>query len=258
MLAPVLDEDGRIVGIIGIRSAITTPFSSSSVTLVGLFVSSRIVVTPIGAIEDVAACDPFVPDEGRLVADVPVGEVKRVVDVIAVKDLLPRIKERIEEGAGTTELPGARALVVVHLFGPETTISDKTIKIGTTAPLSGPVSAFAQIAKSAEAYFNKVNDEGGIYGRDLVVACVDDMIQRTERAVRAEGGTVAFTNGCFDVIHAGHVSLLERSAAGWAIAATLADGRRRAPRREGSGRDMRLLPCSLKRSKDGRVCMVSI
>ncbi|MEY9923279.1 ABC-type branched-subunit amino acid transport system substrate-binding protein [Bradyrhizobium japonicum] len=37
---------------------------------------------------------------------------------------------------------------------------DKTIKIGTTAPLSGPVSAFAQIAKSAEAYFRKVNDEG--------------------------------------------------------------------------------------------------
>jgi len=33
------------------------------------------------------------------------------------------------------------------------------------------------------------------------------------RAVRAEGGKVAFTNGCFDVIHAGHVSLLERSSA---------------------------------------------
>lgn len=33
------------------------------------------------------------------------------------------------------------------------------------------------------------------------------------RAVREWGGTVAFTNGCFDVIHAGHVSLLERSSA---------------------------------------------
>ncbi|RMH10872.1 MAG: D-glycero-beta-D-manno-heptose 1-phosphate adenylyltransferase, partial [Planctomycetota bacterium] len=32
------------------------------------------------------------------------------------------------------------------------------------------------------------------------------------RAVRESGGTIAFTNGCFDVIHAGHISLLERSA----------------------------------------------
>ena len=44
---------------------------------------------------------------------------------------------------------------------------DKTVKIGTTAPLSGPVSAFAQIAKSAEAYFRKVNDEGGVNGRRI-------------------------------------------------------------------------------------------
>lgn len=31
-------------------------------------------------------------------------------------------------------------------------------------------------------------------------------------AVRRSGGTVVFTNGCFDVLHAGHVSLLEKSA----------------------------------------------
>ncbi|MBL4590660.1 MAG: D-glycero-beta-D-manno-heptose 1-phosphate adenylyltransferase, partial [Phycisphaerales bacterium] len=32
------------------------------------------------------------------------------------------------------------------------------------------------------------------------------------RAARKDGKSVVFTNGCFDVIHAGHVSLLERSA----------------------------------------------
>ena len=52
--------------------------------------------------------------------------------------------------------------------------TDKVIKIGTTAPLSGPVSAFAQIAKSAEAYFNKVNDEGGVNGRRIQMIIVDD------------------------------------------------------------------------------------
>jgi D-beta-D-heptose 7-phosphate kinase / D-beta-D-heptose 1-phosphate adenosyltransferase len=44
------------------------------------------------------------------------------------------------------------------------------------------------------------------------VRSLDEVLVQV-RAVRQDGGTVAFTNGCFDVIHAGHVSLLERSAA---------------------------------------------
>lgn len=32
-------------------------------------------------------------------------------------------------------------------------------------------------------------------------------------AVRASGQKVVFTNGCFDVLHAGHVSMLEEAAA---------------------------------------------
>ncbi len=50
-----------------------------------------------------------------------------------------------------------------------------------------------------------VSQTGGLRSLDEVMVQV--------RAVRADGGTVAFTNGCFDVIHAGHISLLERSAA---------------------------------------------
>jgi rfaE bifunctional protein nucleotidyltransferase chain/domain len=38
---------------------------------------------------------------------------------------------------------------------------------------------------------------------DLAAAC---------DAVRAEGRTVVFTNGCFDVLHPGHIRLLRRSA----------------------------------------------
>ncbi|MCB2225112.1 MAG: D-glycero-beta-D-manno-heptose 1-phosphate adenylyltransferase [Desulfarculaceae bacterium] len=33
------------------------------------------------------------------------------------------------------------------------------------------------------------------------------------RAVRARGGKVVFTNGCFDLLHAGHVDILERARA---------------------------------------------
>src|ERR1044071_4262678 len=74
----------------------------------------------------------------------------------------------------------------------DTGADDKTIKIGTTAPLSGPVSAFAQIAKSAEAYFNKVNDEGGVNGRRIQMIIVDDAysppktVEQTRRLVESD------------------------------------------------------------------------
>jgi branched-chain amino acid transport system substrate-binding protein len=69
---------------------------------------------------------------------------------------------------------------------------DKKIKIGTTAPLSGPVSAYAQIAKSAEAYFRKVNDDGGINGRRIEMIIADDAysppktVEQTRRLVESD------------------------------------------------------------------------
>ena len=74
----------------------------------------------------------------------------------------------------------------------DTGADDKTIKIGTTAPLSGPVSAFAQIAKSAEAYFRKVNDEGGVNGRRIEMIIADDAysppktVEQTRRLVESD------------------------------------------------------------------------
>lgn len=42
------------------------------------------------------------------------------------------------------------------------------------------------------------------------VVSVDEAVAFAQ-AVRQQGGTVAFTNGCFDLLHAGHVHLLERA-----------------------------------------------
>jgi ABC-type branched-subunit amino acid transport system substrate-binding protein len=75
---------------------------------------------------------------------------------------------RLRFAAATVLLP----LLAAHTASAQTAkydpgADDKTIKIGTTAPLSGPVSAFAQIAKSAEPYFRKVNDDGGVNGRRI-------------------------------------------------------------------------------------------
>lgn len=39
-----------------------------------------------------------------------------------------------------------------------------------------------------------------------------DEVRAEVASVRRNGGTVVFTNGCFDVLHAGHVTLLEKAA----------------------------------------------
>ena len=57
----------------------------------------------------------------------------------------------------------------------ETGITKDSIKIGATMDLTGP-SAFAgvNIKKGIELYFQKINDDGGIYGRKLKLIPEDD------------------------------------------------------------------------------------
>jgi ABC-type branched-subunit amino acid transport system substrate-binding protein len=52
--------------------------------------------------------------------------------------------------------------------------SDQEIKIGQTMPYSGPASAYGTIGRVEAAYFQKINDEGGINGRKLKLLSVDD------------------------------------------------------------------------------------
>ncbi len=52
--------------------------------------------------------------------------------------------------------------------------SDTEIKIGNFVPYSGPVSAYGTIGKAAGAYFDKINDEGGVSGRKIKYISVDD------------------------------------------------------------------------------------
>lgn len=56
----------------------------------------------------------------------------------------------------------------------DTGANDKEIRIGHIVPYSGPVSAYGTIGKSIIAYFQKVNDEGGINGRKVTVISLDD------------------------------------------------------------------------------------
>src|SRR5690242_12533996 len=51
--------------------------------------------------------------------------------------------------------------------------SDTEIKIGNTNPYSGPASAYGTIGKTIEAYWKKVNAEGGINGRKVTFITYD-------------------------------------------------------------------------------------
>jgi branched-chain amino acid transport system substrate-binding protein len=52
--------------------------------------------------------------------------------------------------------------------------TDTEIKIGQTVPFSGPVSAYASIGKTQAAYFNMINDQGGVNGRKINLIQYDD------------------------------------------------------------------------------------
>jgi branched-chain amino acid transport system substrate-binding protein len=52
--------------------------------------------------------------------------------------------------------------------------TDTDIKVGNIMPYSGPASAFGVIGKTEQAYFRKINAEGGINGRKVTFISYDD------------------------------------------------------------------------------------
>jgi branched-chain amino acid transport system substrate-binding protein len=56
----------------------------------------------------------------------------------------------------------------------DTGATDTEIKIGNIMPYSGAASAYGVIGKTEQAYFNKINAEGGINGRKITFISYDD------------------------------------------------------------------------------------
>src|SRR5262249_3412982 len=56
----------------------------------------------------------------------------------------------------------------------DTGASDTQIKIGNIMPHNRPASAYGVIGKTEQAYFNKINAEGGINGRKITFLSYDD------------------------------------------------------------------------------------
>jgi branched-chain amino acid transport system substrate-binding protein len=71
---------------------------------------------------------------------------------------------RDDEGGGSGDGGG----------GDATGVTENTIKLGTSFPLSGPASAYSTITRAQKAYFEKVNAEGGVNGRKIEYTVLDD------------------------------------------------------------------------------------
>ena len=75
-------------------------------------------------------------------------------------------------------------------YGPG--VSDVAIKIGNTAPYSGPLSSNAAVPRAEAAYFRMINDNGGINGRKIEFISYDDAysppktVEQTRKLVESD------------------------------------------------------------------------
>ena len=83
---------------------------------------------------------------------------------------------RLSRRSLTTGALGLAALGTPALaqkaYGPG--VTDTEVKLGQTMPYSGPVSAFSIVGRTQSAYFNMLNEQGGINGRKIRLISLDD------------------------------------------------------------------------------------
>jgi branched-chain amino acid transport system substrate-binding protein len=74
-------------------------------------------------------------------------------------------------GAGAFGMLAGRS-AVAKSYGPG--VTDSEIKLGTTSPYSGPASAYGIYGHAQTAYFQMINDQGGINGRKINLISLDN------------------------------------------------------------------------------------
>jgi branched-chain amino acid transport system substrate-binding protein len=79
-------------------------------------------------------------------------------------------------------------------------ITQTTIVLGGTSPLTGPAAAYASVARGAKAYFDSVNAKGGVARRKFQYKIVDDAynpaqsVQATRQLVEQDGVFAVFNS----------------------------------------------------------------
>src|ERR1700761_5038864 len=87
---------------------------------------------------------------------------------------MPVTGNRLAVAAATLTLFAAASTSALAQKKYDTGATDTEIKIGNIMPYSGPASAYGVIGKTEQAYFNKINAEGGINGRKITFISQDD------------------------------------------------------------------------------------
>ena len=78
--------------------------------------------------------------------------------------------------------------------------TDGEIRIGNIMPYTGPLAAFAAIGRAEAAYFDMVNDRGGINGRKIRFISRDDSsspkmaVEHTRQLVEQENVLLMFSS----------------------------------------------------------------
>ncbi len=83
--------------------------------------------------------------------------------------------------------PGA---IAEKIYAPG--VTDTEIKLGQTMPYSGPASPYSAVGKAESAYFNMINEQGGVNGRKINLISLDDAfsppktVEQTRRLVEED------------------------------------------------------------------------
>jgi branched-chain amino acid transport system substrate-binding protein len=87
-------------------------------------------------------------------------------------------KKHISSLLGTVLLAGSLGIAQAQTAKyPDPGISDTEIVIGSSYPFSGPGAAYGVVSEGAQAYFNLINERGGIAGRKIRSILLDDAYQ---------------------------------------------------------------------------------
>ena len=124
--------------------------------------------------------------------------MRRVVDAGWAKQRFTWLKGGSLRGAVTALAFAAAAAATMNGANAAPPASNE-IRIGITAPFTGPASAYGVIAKVMVAYMDKINAEGGINGRKINMITYDDAYEPTKamEVTRklVEEDQVLFTHG---------------------------------------------------------------
>jgi branched-chain amino acid transport system substrate-binding protein len=99
-----------------------------------------------------------------------------------------------------TALTAAAAFAAPTRSASDPGVTATSILIGGTSPLSGPASAYASVARGAEAFFKNVNAKGGVNGRKIEYRYLDDAynpsqsVQVTRQLVEQDKVFVVFNS----------------------------------------------------------------